>query len=102
MHQELGVHHNLDAEKSIDRLVLLCVVTDYAGCCCVQCADIDGTMVNEHSDKKEQFWMDSRTKEFQEYWCAAAERAAAASAAAACTTAAAVLDVALLSTEKAA
>lgn len=33
-----------------------------------QCADIDGTMVNEHSDKKEQFWMDARTKEFQEYW----------------------------------
>ncbi|KAF6261522.1 sucrose-6F-phosphate phosphohydrolase-domain-containing protein [Scenedesmus sp. NREL 46B-D3] len=32
------------------------------------CADIDGTMVNEHSDKQEQFWMDSRTKEFQEYW----------------------------------
>lgn len=32
------------------------------------CADIDGTMVNEHSDKKEQFWMDARTKEFQEYW----------------------------------
>jgi hypothetical protein len=35
-------------------------------------------MVNEHSDRKEQFWMDSRTKEFQEYWCAAAAAAAAA------------------------
>eukprot|EP00879_Flechtneria_rotunda_P014431 GHRR01015079.1.p1 GENE.GHRR01015079.1~~GHRR01015079.1.p1 ORF type:complete len:701 (+),score=242.04 GHRR01015079.1:231-2333(+) len=32
------------------------------------CSDIDGTMVNEHTDKKEQFWMDNRTKEFQEYW----------------------------------
>jgi hypothetical protein len=57
-------------------------------CCCVQCADIDGTMVNEHSDKKEQFWMDSRTKEFQEYWCA--------TAAAACATAAAVMCVSAL------
>lgn len=33
-----------------------------------QCSDIDGTMVNDHPDSKEQFWMDSRTKEFQEYW----------------------------------
>ncbi|KAF8054588.1 SPP2 [Scenedesmus sp. PABB004] len=31
-------------------------------------SDIDGTMVNESGDKGTQFWMDARTKEFQEYW----------------------------------
>lgn len=31
----------------------------------LQCSDIDGTMVNQDSDEKEQFWMDARTREFQ-------------------------------------